>query len=261
MSIEVRCLNTKITPLVTAFICLFFSDPAISLDKEALERSLRSAERDMIDQFRDIQRKPVEVLDFLGIDVGMTVLDLYAAGGYYTVILSKAVGLRGKVYAQNTDRGLRFKEDRQEYTQAEALNAKIKDNHLLNVVQIIRPTSELGIAANSVDAVMLVQVLHDYYNGTPARAANILRTLLKLLKPGGVIGIIDHVGSENPQHNRRFHRMLPQQAIALAEEAGFILVGESSILRNNRDQHNRSVFDPILGRNTDRFLLKFIKPQ
>ena len=109
------------------------------LDTRALEVALSGPDREVTDFARDNARKPVQVLEFLGIQTGMTVLDLYAAGGYYTFILSKAVGENGTVYAQNTERGLRFVEDRQNISQGEALNAKIERGDLRNVVQIVRP--------------------------------------------------------------------------------------------------------------------------
>jgi predicted methyltransferase len=49
------------------------------------------------------------------------------------------------------------------------------------------------------------------------------------------------------------------QAIAVAEQAGFS-VESSDLLRNLGDDHRRSIFDPRLARNTDRFLLKLTKP-
>jgi predicted methyltransferase len=188
----------------------------------------------------------------------MTVLDGYAAGGYYTFILSKAVGPDGTVYAQNTTRGLRFKEDRQDITQGEALANKIRDGRLSNVRQLIGPLGELDLAAESVDAIMLMQTLHDSYNGNPVRALNLLNNLKRYLKPGGVIGISDHVGSAGGD-NADLHRMEIQQAVTLAKEAGFI-VQQSELLRNPADDHSRSIFDPRLARNTDRFLLRLIKP-
>jgi len=51
-----------------------------------------------------------------------------------------------------------------------------------------------------------------------------------------------------------------QQAIDVAEEAGF-QVETSELLRSPSDDHSRSIFDPRLNRNTDRFLLKLRKPQ
>ena len=231
---------------------------AQGLDTRALERALVDPAREVSDFARDESRKPVQVLEFLGVETGMTVLDLYAAGGYYTYILSKAVGSGGTVYAQNTERGLRFVEDRQNISQGEALNAKIERGKLDNVVQIIRPLSEIGLAAESIDFVIVAQTLHDYYNPNPERAMGMLLQLKALLKPGGVLGITDHVGIAG-RDNRDLHRMEIQQAIDLGERAGF-RVESSDLLRVSADDHSRSIFDPRLNRNTDRFLLKLTKP-
>ena len=134
--------------LCELMLSLGLASPSFSqgLDTSALELALSGPDREVTDYARDSARKPVQVLDFLGIESGMKVLDLYAAGGYYTFILSKAVGDAGTVYAQNTERGLRFVEDRQNMTQGEALNAKIEQGNLDNVIQIVRPLRDLGLA-------------------------------------------------------------------------------------------------------------------
>ena len=219
---------------------------------------LSNSGRDVSDFARDSVRKPIEVIAFAGIAKGMTVLDLYAAGGYYTFILSKAVGDTGTVYAQNTERGLRFVEDRQNRTQGEALKEKIEEGNLKNVTQLIGPIRSLSLADESLDAVMLAQTLHDSYNSNPDRALNLLQGLKILLKPGGFIVVTDHVGIGG-SNNREMHRMEIPQAIAIAEQAGFS-VESSDLLRNLGDDHRRSIFDPRLARNTDRFLLKLTKP-
>ena len=85
-----------------------------------------------------------------------------------------------------------------------------------------------------------------------------LQRLYTLLKPGGFIGITDHVGVAG-QDNRDLHRMQIEQAIEVAEQAGF-LVESSELLRNPQDDHRRNIFDPRLNRNTDRFLLRLTKP-
>ena len=241
-------------------LSLGLAPPSLSqgLDTRALELAICLPDRELTDFARDSARKPVQVLDFLGIESGMTVLDLYAAGGYYTFILSKAVGETGTVYAQNTERGLRFVEDRQNMTQGEALNAKIEQGNLHNVIQIVRPLSDMGPAESSLDLVIVAQTLHDYYNPNSQRALEMLLQIKGLLKPGGVLGITDHVGVAG-RDNRDMHRMQIQQAIELAQQAGFE-VESSEILREPRDDHSRSIFDPRLNRSTDRFLLKLTKP-
>jgi len=246
--------------LCQLMLSLGLASPSLSqgLDTSALELALSGPDREVTDFARDSARKPVQVLDFLGIESGMTVLDLNAAGGYYTFILSKAVGETGTVYAQNTERGLRFVEDRQNMTQGEALNAKIEQGNLHNVIQIVRPLSDMGLAESSLDLVIVAQTLHDYYNPNSQRALEMLLQIKGLLKPGGVLGITDHVGVAG-RDNRDMHRMEIQQAIELAQQAGFE-VESSEILREPRDDHSRSIFDPRLNRSTDRFLLKLTKP-
>jgi len=232
---------------------------AQKLDQAALLQAISGPDREVSDFIRDPIRKPVQVLNFLGVTPGMTVLDLYAAGGYYTFVFSKAVGPQGTVYAQNTVRARQFVEDRQDITQGQALDQKIEQGKLSNVIQIVRPLASLGLQPESLDAVMVAQVLHDYYNPNPDRALNMLLQLKALLKPGGIIGITDHVGTARYDNND-LHRMTIAQATAVAEEAGFE-VFESDLLRVPSDNHSRSIFDPSLSRTTDRFLLKLRKPK
>lgn len=247
--------------VIASFIASFIAQLgyAQGLDKSALSAALSGSDREVSDFIRDDVRKPVEVLEFLGLAQGMTVLDLYAAGGYYTFILAKAVGPQGIVYAQNTERGRRFVEDRQEITQGEALDNKIAKGNLSNVRQIIAPLDDIGIPAESLDLIIVAQTLHDYYNPNPTRALEMLQKLHSLLKPGGVIGVTDHVGL--PQFNNTdLHRLEIEKAADIARQAGFA-VEESQILRVTNDDHSRSIFDPRLNRTTDRFLLKLIKPK
>lgn len=261
MRIPYLTLHKILAPLLVSLLSLLCSQSiaAAELDTAALRRAISGPDRDVNDFVRDASRKPVEVLAWLGIEEGMQVLDLYAAGGYYTFILAKAVGPEGRVFAQNTPRGLNYEEDRQDITQGEALELKLRRGNLDNVTQLISRLDDLPLAQASLDAVLLAQVLHDYYNPNPQRALDMLQRLHNLLKPGGFIGITDHVGIAG-QNNRELHRMQIDQAIEVAEQAGF-LVESSELLRNPDDDHRRNIFDPRLNRNTDRFLLKLSKPR
>lgn len=253
----------RILPVLAWLICLPVllctqTAAGAELDGDALRRALSAADRDVNDFVRDQARKPVEVLSWLGLEPGMTVMDLYAAGGYYTFILARAVGPEGHVYAQNTPRGLAFEEDRQDISQGEVLRRKLERGNITNVSHLIARIEDLDLAPESLDAVLIAQVLHDFYNPDPQRALAMLERIYTLLKPGGLVGITDHVGLPG-NNNRELHRMEIQQAIAVAEAAGFI-VEQSDLLRNPHDDHRRSIFDPRLNRNTDRFLLRLQKP-
>lgn len=226
-----------------------------NLDLDDLKESLTSLGRTPNDFARDSIRKPIETLQFFGIEKGMTVLDVYAAGGYYTYILSKAVGPTGKILSQNTERGRAFVEDRQNQTQGEALDNKISQAGLINVEQITGELHAISIEKESLDAALLMLTLHDLVYS--ARATDLLKKLYGWLKPGGVIGISDHIGLPD-QNNRALHRMEPSKAIELAKRAGFT-VESSDLLRNFDDNHTRSIFDPKLARRTDRFLLRLTR--
>ena len=57
-----------------------------------------SSERSEADRARDADRKPAEVMAFAGVKPGMSVIELAPGGGYFTRLLSLAVGKKGKVY-------------------------------------------------------------------------------------------------------------------------------------------------------------------
>jgi len=228
------------------------------LDTAALAASISGTERDISDRMRDAQRKPVEVLDFFGLRPGMTVLDVYAAGGYFTFILSRAVGEDGLVYAQNSPAASAYDQDRTDMSQGEALDSKIERGRLHNVRRLDRPIRDNGLAEASIDFILVSQILHDYYNRSPVAADELMTELHRILKPGGIAGIIDHSGAEG-NNNQRLHRMLKSQAIDVAVRAGFVVEAESDLLANPRDNPRRSIFDPVLDRGTDQFLLRLRK--
>lgn len=249
-------LNTSVSALGPA---LAHSDEWPPLDVPALQEALRSPERDVADRVRDTYRKPIDVMEFLAIKPGMTVLDIYAGGGYFTYVLAHAVGPEGQVYAQTPPHNDLTQDDLREITEGGAIAARIAGEKLINVVSLERSVRDLGLTENSVDIVLISQILHDYFNGSPARAMTMLQQIKTVLKPDGVVGIIDHVGIEG-QNNRRMHRITLADAIKLVEDAGFIVEGQSDLLTNPQDRHNRSIFDPMLNRVTDQFLLRLRNP-
>lgn len=253
----IRCPGIFVLTVLTLLSPLASAQP---LDAAALADNLRGIDREISDRMRDEARKPVEVLQFLQLEQGMTALDVYAAGGYYTFVLSRAVGANGTVYAQNSPTASRYDEDRTDMTQGEALDGKIADGQLHNVIKIDKTIRENGLEDASIDFILVSQILHDYYNRSPQAAAELLQELHRILKPGGIIGIIDHTGTAENDNNR-LHRMLKSQAVEAITAAGFIVEAESDLLANPRDNPRRSIFDPALNRGTDQFLLRVRKPE
>ena len=159
--------------------------------------ALSSAERPAEEKARDASRKPEEVLSFVGIEAGMTVLELFAGGGWYTEALSAAVGPEGMVYAQNPER---FRERVAEAAAARAAR-------LENVEVFYTAGSDIGLPAQA-DAAFTALNLHDYANRTfgDETGLDFLRGIYDSVLPGGTLGVVDHVGVAG-RDNAELHRM------------------------------------------------------
>jgi predicted methyltransferase len=223
----------------------------------ALTNALQSPGRSDADKTRDVTSKPVEVIKLLDIEPGMRVVDLIAAGGYNSEVLSYAVGPKGHVYAQNPKFVLEYREGANE----KALSARLAGNRLPNVERLDREVADLGLSPDSIDGAITVLNYHDIYNreGGPAAAEGFLVTVFKFLKPGGVFGIIDHVGVDGVD-NAKLHRIPKAVVIDQAKQAGFTVAADSSLLNDAADDHTLAVFDPSIRGNTDRFFLVLRKP-
>lgn len=224
------------------------------VDAQALAAELQAGDRSDAEKGRDAGRQPAEVIKFLGIRDGMSVIDLIAAGGYYTEVLSYAVGPTGTIYAQNPEAVLKFRDGAND----KAMTTRLANNRLPNVTRLDKEIGKLGIEAGSLDAALTALNLHDIYNRSPENAYDALLSVKGLLKSGGVLGIIDHSGNTGAD-NAKLHRMQKAQALELATKLGFT-VEESDLLSNSDDDGSSSVFGPDVRGKTDRFLLKLTKP-
>lgn len=220
-----------------------------------LESILASESRSEGDRARDSGRKPAQVIKFLGISAGMTVVDLIAAGGYYTEVLSLAVGDTGKVYAQNGARVLQFRDGANE----KAISKRLADARLPNVERLNKEISDMGLEAGSIDAAVTALNFHDIYNGAgPEAALGVSVVVFSILKPNGIFGVIDHHGNSG-NDNASLHRIEVGFVIETLEKAGFE-IEHSHLLANPDDSRDKGVFDPSVRGKTDRFLILAKKP-
>lgn len=223
---------------------------------ERLRATLDGADRPAADKARDAGRKPAEVVALLGFGADMTLMDVIAAGGYYTDVLSVAVGADGLVYAQNPPELLEFRDGLFD----KALTERLQGDRLPNVVRWDRSLSDIGIEPDSLDGAITALNFHDVFNDDPEAAAAMLDHLMSLLKPGGVLGIIDHHGDADAD-NAALHRIEKARVVEAVEAAGFEIAGDSDLLANPDDDRTHMVFDETIRGKTDRFLLKLVKPK
>lgn len=222
-----------------------------------LTAALGDKARPPADSSRDVARKPAELLAFAEVKPGQKVADFMMGGGYFTRILSAAVGPTGKVYAYQSTEFIKF---RAAYgTEQSAVVGDYK-----NVVPLTAPVASAGLP-EGLDMVMTVQNYHDLHlKAFPAETADTVnKQVFKALKPGGLYLVVDHAALPGAplETSDKLHRIDKAVVKKEVEAAGFQLVGEDKLLANPADPHTALVFDPTIRGKTDQFVLKFRKPK
>ena len=239
--------------LFKSFVLLILSLPILAEDTF---NSIGTVDRDPADLARDAGRKPLAVLNFLGLEAGMTALDLIAASGYYTEVLSIAVGPNGQVIAQNPLFVLKYRGGAND----KALSRRLANNRLPNVIRMDGDIEKLEITPGSVDLAITALNFHDIYNRSGKSAAIAFsKAVMVLLKPGGIFGVIDHEGTDSAD-NSSLHRMPSAMAIEALKSAGYRIEATSDLLSNANDDMTKMVFSPEIRGKTNRFLIKAVKP-
>ncbi len=224
----------------------------------AIAEALANPERPQADRLKDPLRRPDDVLAFFEVGPGMTVLDLFSGGGYYTEILSGVVGESGKVVAHNNQAYLAYA--------ADELNNRFTSGRLTNVQRLNAEASELQLPEARFDAALAILTWHDFYyldpdNGWPAIDEPALtETLCKALKKGAVLGVVDHVavaGSDVRESAQNLHRIDPQRIKQDLAGSCFEFDGETDILRNPADDYGKAMFDESVRGKTDRVVYRF----
>ena len=230
---------------------------SVSAGDGFLEKALKAPGRTEEDLARDKTSKPAEVLAFFGVKPGMVITDLFSGDGYYSEILSHAVGSKGKVFAHNNKAYHAFLKDK--------ATVRYQNNRLPNVTPLNTEVEDLGMAPGSQDLILMVLCYHDIYfvtDGWPKIDKNkFFKQVYDALKPGGVLAVVDHAAaagtkSESAQQLHRIDEVFAKQDIA---DTGFVFEAASDVLRNPNDDKSKDVFGPDIRRRSDRFVYRFRK--
>lgn len=235
--------------------------PAAASAQTDLQSAVAASGRPADQVALDAGRKPAEVLAFLGLKSGDVAADIMAGSGYYTEIMARAVGPKGKVIAV---------EPEQFYTgQPKAIAAwDALKARSTNVELAVGPFGTLAAAPASLDFTLMHLVYHDlYWESAKYKVPRVdpsafLKSLFAATKPGGIVGVVDHVGAAGDTRAivDTLHRIDPAVIKADFKAAGFVLEAESPLLRAADDDIAKLVFDPAVRGKTDRVVYRFRKP-
>lgn len=231
-------MKTPIMKSILLISSIFLVSGALAVAPDFIEK-LNSDARPAEDRARDGVRRPYQVMELAGVEEGMTVADIISGGGWYVRVLSLAVGAEGTVYSQG-------------------LGGRGEPPADILAMGNVEPVSAVSdIPDNSVDVLIFALESHHFVGDA---GANMYGQIYAALKPGGVVIVTDHIAEADNADFASLHRLPISVARETITAAGLVIEAESDILRNNVDDHSRMIFDPMLGRNTDRFLFVVRKP-
>lgn len=245
----------------------------------ALEAAVAAPHRPAAQRARDGARHPAETLRFFGLHPGMTVVEAWPGDGWYTAILAPLLRDRGRLYAAHHDLddpatgGAR----RARLLAFRRMLAARPDLYDRVMVTALAPAGSKRPAPHgSADLALSFRNVHNWLQD--GDAAPMLRRLFEALRPGGVLGIVDHraaPGSDSPERLRAGY-LTEAQVIHLCEAAGFRLLARAEINANPRDGRDHPLgvasLPPTLAGSerdrarhraigeSDRMTLKFLRP-
>jgi len=242
---------------------------------DQLKAAIAGEHRSAANKARDVYRHPYETLSFFGIKPTMTVVELAPSGGWYTEILAPYLREHGKLIGAgeaiepSKQFGMMF---RKKLDSNPALFDKVG-------LGVFEPPAKYEIApAGSVDMVLTFRNLYNWVGGGEDNVKLTFRKLYEALKPGGVLGVVDHRLPSSMQQDAKASNGYVHEAyvIRMAESAGFKLAAKSEVNANPKDTANYKLgvwsLPPTLANRdedrekymaigeSDRMTLKFVKP-
>jgi len=265
--------------LVLLFAAACANALATDTAPDSLAAAVASSARTPKYAARDVYRHPLQTLQFFGLRPDQTVVEIWPGRGWYMEILAPYLRDRGKYYAaieapdvsgasQEAKDDASFLRKRIADDPARFGKVIVTDLHPPQLTEICPP--------GTADLVLTFRNVHNWIDdGTQQQQFN---TFFKALKPGGVLGVVEHRAKPGTSLDETKKSGYVDEAYVrkLATDAGFRFVGASSVNDNPKDtkDYPKGVWtlpptltlgnqdrDKYLAiGESDRMTLKFVKP-
>ena len=265
--------------LVFAALCLTAGPALANENIDRLNEIANGDHRSDAYKARNQYRHPAETLDWFGIRDDLTVVEMSpGGGGWYTEILAPYLRDNGEFYAASFDSESPveyYRRNHRKFLDKLAARPDIYDK--VNVIEFGPPNKPDLQPAGQADMVLTFRNVHNWLNN--GTADQIFDAMFRVLKPGGILGLVTHRGGEHKVGEEWWKKgYLPEaEVVLLAQQAGFQLVDKSEINANPKDtrDHPKGVWTlppayrlgdedrekyAAIG-ESDRMTMKFMKPE
>lgn len=185
---------------------------------------------------RERELKMPEIVQALGLREGSRVADIGAGEGYYEIPMARAVGAKGRVYAEDINAGA-----------VKRLHERVDSDHLGNVEVIEGAQADPKLPAETLDGVLMVIMYHEIEDHQA-----MLEHVKTALKAGGRLVIVElapHKTLTRPRADQTKNHVIAADLVeSEVREAGFEVV--------SRDDH----FIDRPDEEVTRWMIVFRKP-
>lgn len=224
---------------VILFSCLVFAGPLTFAERVA--SAMQGDHRSEANKARDKYRHPLETLQFFGIQDGMTVMEIWPGGGWYTEILAPAMRDHGKLIVATWDPDV---EGQPSYRYD--LPKKMEENFAQHPevydqvgFEYFSPPDSPSLGdAESIDVIVTFRNTHGWISA--GQAQDIFNEFARVLKKGGTLGVVQHRADDDadPLVSAK-NGYVPEAAVKeIAARAGFEFIASSEINANPLDTHD-----------------------
>ncbi len=242
----------------------------------SIEAAIAGAHRPEEQRARDRYRHPAETLAFFGLRPDMTVIEIQPGGGWYTAVLAPVLRDHGRLIVTNGDPNAEGEQGRFARELLERFHQR-PDIYDQVQTELFDPPAQIELGEpGSADLVLTFRSAHNWIRR--GYEQQMFDAMARVLKPGGVLGIVQHRAPEGSDpHVTAEQGYVPEAyIIELAEHAGLRLDARSDINANPADTHDHpngvwSLPPSLRGGDvdrdafvavgeSDRMTLRFVKP-